>query len=312
MPKLKSMRVVSFSPAATEMLFALGAGDCLLGRSHACDHPREALEIPPLTRLNIDASGSSADVQAAVGRAQARGLPLFTIDSELLRALRPTLILAQNQCSVCGPGPGEIDAAGDGWSGKPPRVLTFAPGRFVDLWTDLRGLADALGLADHGRSAVQPFKARVAAVAVAIAGADHLRRPTVACLDWIDPPMLAGHWMPDLIELAGGRPIAAPAGTPSVWTSLEQVAASGPDVVWAAPCGLNLARADAAWRAAAGLWTRCRRKRALVYAADGSAGFNRPGPSLVDSLEAMAEALHPKLYPEPRRMGTWWRAMGVP
>lgn len=303
-------RIVSFCPAATEMLFALGAGGRLVGRSHACDYPPEAVSVPALTRPRLDPSAAGAAIDAAVKAAAAAGQSLYELDVQGLKAAAPDLLLVQDQCAACAVSPSQAAAAFEGRTGGPPRQLAFAPSRFAEWWSDFARLAEAVGAADEGRAVTARLKARVADVLFTVQSVE--RRPKVAVLDWVDPPMLAGHWVPDLVQLAGGDSVGTPPGRPSAWISWEKLAALDPDVVCVAPCGFGLDRAAEAWRSAEPLWAPLRLravKSGRVIAADGNAGFNRPGPRLVESLEALAEALHPALFKQPRRRGAWWRAV---
>lgn len=304
---MTSHRILSLLPAATEMVHCLGAGARLVGRSHECDFPPEVQALPIVTSTRIDASQSGAQIQASVSQAIAQQQALFQLDAHQIRALQPDLILTQGQCAVCAVSPADLAKVLAEWSGPAPTVISLAPERFADLWSDLRRVGAALGLPDEGRSAISALKTRVVDVISQVARAKE--KPTVACLEWLDPLMGAGNWVPELAELAGGTPVLGLAGVHSGWITHDQLLATNPDVLIGLPCGFDLARSRSALEALLkspriGELKAVRTSR--VYAADGNAYFNRPGPRLVDSLELLAEVLHPTLYAKPQFAGSGW------
>lgn len=306
-PNHPPQRIVSLLPATTEMVFALGAGDRLVARSHECDYPPEATRLPAVTAARLDPSQSSAAIQQAVRTALSNRQPLFRLDADRLRSLQPDLILTQAQCDVCAISPAELDDLVQHLPDPRPSVLALAPQRFADLWTDLRRVAVALGIPDEGRSVISALKSRVVDVIQRVSAASE--RPTMACLEWLDPLMGAGNWIPELVELAGAEPVLAQAGTHSAWIQFEQLAAANPHLLVALPCGFDLERTRqelASWATRFGAVLPAVRE-GRVFAADGNAFFNRPGPRLVDSLEMLAEIAHPALHPEkPVHRGTGW------
>ncbi len=302
-------RIVSLLPAATEMVCALGAGNRLVGRSHECDFPEEVARVPAITSARVDSGQPSAAIEAAVQAQRTVGQSLYQVDAAKLRELRPDLIITQAQCDVCAVSPADVELALADWPGPRPEVLTLAPTRLADLWTDLRRLGMALGLPDEGRAAIAPFKARVVAIIEKVALLP--KHPGVACLEWLDPLMGAGNWIPELVALAGGHPLLGEAGKHSDWITWENLVLQNPTVIVALPCGFDLARTrrELAPLATRPEWPTLRAvKTRRVYIADGNAYFNRPGPRLVDSLELLAELLHPELFPQPRYRGTGWEA----
>ncbi len=300
-------RVVSLLPAATEMVFVLGAGDRLVGRSHECDFPADVTRLPAVTSARVDSTRASGDIHRAVGDAISAGQSLYSIDGEQLRKLRPDLVLTQDQCAVCAVSRPDLDDVLRHLGPPGPEVLSFSPQRFADLWSDLRRLGLALGLPDGGRSAIAPLKSRVVDVIQNVASA--VRKPTVACLEWLSPLMGSGNWIPEMVQMAGGIPVLGAAGKHSEWVSFDALAKADPDVILALPCGFTLERTQ---REVATLltdprWNTLRAVReGRVLAVDGSAYFNRPGPRLVDSLAILAEILHPDLHPGPDREGGDW------
>jgi len=300
-------RIISLLPAATEMVCALGASQQLVACSHECDFPTEVSRVPSVTAPNLNPALPANAINEAVNTALAEQRPLFRLKAETMVRLNPDLILTQGQCAVCAISPAELQSVLTQLPGPPPEVLSLTPAHFVDLWTDLRRVGIALGLPDEGRSVIGALKARVVDVLQQVAAAN--ATPTVACLEWLDPLMGAGNWIPELVELAGATPVLGLVGIHSGWITFEQLAATDPEVIVALPCGFNLTRTRQEFETFLTRpgWSQLRAVReGRVYAVDGSAYFNRPGPRLVDSLELLAELLHPSLYPEPQYQGTGW------
>jgi iron complex transport system substrate-binding protein len=289
------------------MVATLGAADRLVGRSHACDHPWEVRALPPVTRSRIPEGLPSAEISAEVSRATARQESVFELDVERLRDLKPDLILTQDQCNVCAISSADLEVAMRDWTGPRPEIVRLHPTRLVHLWQDLQRLAELLGLPDGGRPFIAPLKARVVAVLEKTAMLQ--RRPSVACLEWLDPLMGAGNWIPELVQLAGGHPVFGEAGKHSEWLTWENLALQDPAVLVLTPCGFDLERTrkEAVRIQSHELWPQLRAvKTGRVHLADASAYFNRPGPRLVESLEALAEMIQPEIFPAARHRGEVW------
>ncbi len=307
---MAAQRILSLLPAATEMVFLLGAGQRLVGRSHECDFPDVALGIPIVSRTCIDPNAGSAQIDTAVKESLSQNKSLYSLDTARIRELKPDLILTQGQCAVCAIDTSELEHLLENWSGARPEVLSLSPARIKDLWTDLRRVAQALGVPDEGRSVITGLKGRMVDVIQRVGSSEH--RPTVACLEWLDPLMGAGNWIPELVELAGGTPVLGNAGVHSGWISWEDLAATDPEILVALPCGFDLQRTlrELEPVQARPEWTRLQAVQShRVFAADGNAYFNRPGPRLIDSLELLAEIIHPPPEPRLRFRGTGWRAV---
>ena len=291
---MASQRVLSLLPAATEMVFALGAGNRLVGRSHECDFPLAARSLPMVTESNIDPNLSSTQIHQAVGSNLSQNRPLFRILEDLILDLKPDLILTQETCAVCAVGTHEIESLLKRFPSSPPQILALSPTRFSHLWTDLRRIGQALGLTDEGRSAITLWKNRVVEVIQRIA--HETNKPTVVCLEWLDPLMGAGNWIPELVELAGGIPKLGSAGKHSEWISIEDLTATNPDVLISLPCGFDLPRTvreTGVLLSTPSFQSLHAVRHGKVFAVDGKAYFNRPGPRLIDSLEILADILHP-------------------
>ncbi|HEX7005865.1 MAG TPA: ABC transporter substrate-binding protein, partial [Alphaproteobacteria bacterium] len=223
------------------------------------------------------------------------GLAIYRVDGDRLRALRPDVIVTQDQCEVCAVSLKDVEAAVCAWTDHDARIVSLSPAALGDVWADVERVAAALGAPERGTALTEALRARVAAIAARAAGAGH--RPRVACIEWIEPLMAAGNWMPELVALARGANLFGAAGCHSPWLRWEDLRASDPDVILVAPCGFDIARSrrDLPVLAALPGWAGLRAvRRGRVFIADGNRYFNRPGPRLVESLEILAEIVHPE------------------
>ncbi len=299
------MRIVSLLPSATEIVCAVGLRDALVGRSHECDFPLGVERLPVLCEPKVPIDGASDEIDRAVRRLVADGLSVYRVDAEALRALAPDVIVTQTQCEVCAVSEADVVAATCDWAGSGVRIVSLAPARLDDVFADIERVGAALGVAARGTAAVASLRARLAALA---ARTRELPRPSIASIEWLDPLMAAGNWVPELVELAGGRNLFGSVGEHSPWLAWEAVRAADPDVIVAMPCGFDLARTRGEMPALERLpgWDALRAVRAgRVAIVDGHQYFNRPGPRLVESAEILAEILHPEVFGLGHR-GTGW------
>lgn len=292
-----SLRIVSLIASATEIVHALGAGACQVARSHECDWPPAVLDLKALTRPKFKVEGeSSIAIDQAVRSLVEQGLAVYEVDSGALQAVEPDVILTQDQCEVCAVSLSDVEDAVCSWIGSAPRLISLRPHSMSDVYTDIRRVAEAIGRKADGDRLVAEMQARIGAIAERVAGQE---RPRLAFIEWIDPPMSGGHWMPELIQAAGGISIFGETGATSPWITWEQVAAADPDVILVGPCGydLTVTAREMGVLADNAIWKGLRAVReGRVYIADGNAYFNRPGPRLVESAEIIAEILHPDLF----------------
>jgi len=305
---MSAPRIVSLLPSATEIVYALGLGECLVGRSHECDFPAEVQRLPVCTESKVDAAAASKAIDQQVKSLLHDALSIYRVDAAQLQALRPDFILTQAQCEVCAISLPEVEQAVAGLVGSKPKIISLSPQRMTDVWSDILTVATALGVAEHGKSVVKQLKQRVVGVIEKAVCIKH--RPSVACIEWIDPLMAAGNWVPELVELAGGLNLFGEAGKHSPWLNWEAVLGHDPEIIVAMPCGFSLARTQQELTALTGRpdWTKLRAARnRRVYLTDGSQFFNRPGPRLVESLEILAEIIQPKLFRFGHE-GRGWRA----
>ena len=306
---MSAPRIVSLLPSATEIVAALGFADALVGRSHECDFPAEVSELPVCTEPRIDPGGSSEEIHRSVGRLLSESLSVYLVDADRLRDLSPTHVVTQVQCEVCAVSLEDVERALAGWSSARPCLVALTPGCREDVFGDVRRVARALGASDRGERLVTGMEERMTRVASA---AGSLERPRVATIEWLSPLMAAGNWMPELVERAGGREILGRAGRHSEWLTWDTLRGADPDVLVVAPCGFSLGRVEREVEVLTALpgWSELAAVRSKrVCLAEANQYFNRPGPRLVETVEILAEMLHPGAFAFGHE-GTAWRLQG--
>jgi iron complex transport system substrate-binding protein len=285
------MRIVSLVPSATEMLFALGLGPDLIAVTHECDYPRAALELPRVTRDVLPSGLTAAQIDAAVKERTLAGESIYELDTEMLHDLRPELIVTQALCAVCAVSYDDVRAVAEEIETR-PRVISLDPHTVGEVLGDARTLAQATDCKDAAVALVGDAAARIDRVRLRVREAR--RRPRVLALEWLDPPFVAGHWTPQLIEYAGGDDVLGLAGEHSEQINWEEAVAARPDIVIVMPCGYD---AEIAHREAEMHRDQLAALGAgKVVAVDAAAYFSRPGPRIVDGLELLASILHPELF----------------
>jgi iron complex transport system substrate-binding protein len=291
------MRIVSLIPSATEIVCALGFEKDLVGRSHECDFPSTVTRLPICTEPKFNPEGTSYEIDQRVKAILQEALSVYRVDGDLLRSLKPDVIVTQSQCEVCAVNMAEVESVVAQWLGEKPRLVSLSPCSLDDVFDDFLRVARALDASARGDELVRETQSRMAAVKDKAAKLSV--RPSVACIEWIDPLMAAGNWMPELVTMAGGKNLFGTAGQHSPWMKFDDLVERDPDVVLLSPCGFTIDRAlqdlpelkaDPRWDALKAVRER------RVYAADGSQFFNRPGPRLADSLEILAELIHPNAF----------------
>jgi iron complex transport system substrate-binding protein len=286
-----SMRIVSLVPHATELLFALGLGPQVVAVTHECDFPREALELPRVTSDVLAPGLSAGEIDAAVRERTLEGEAIYALDRDALAKLAPDLIVTQELCPVCAVSYDEVAALAKQLPSR-PRVIALDPKTLSETLDDVRTLAQATDSRDRGVELIAEAAGRIDRVKLAVRGQSRVR---VAALEWLDPVYVAGHWTPQMIELAGGEDVLGLAGEHSEVFSWEQIAAANPEVVVVMPCGYDAARArEEALEHADELAALGARQ---VVAVNASAYFSRPGPRLIDGLELLGHILHPERLP---------------
>ena len=290
------MRVVSLLPAATEIVAAVGMLDQLVGVSHECDHPAEVQAKPRVTRCAIHGGALASEAADRwVSDTLAANGTLYSMDEALIRQLQPDVVITQRLCDVCAVGYESVTAFAATLPG-PPQVINLDPSSVRDVLRDIETVGAALGVPERAAAVIAGLEARIVAVRVGAAGAP---RPRCVVLEWIAPPYRSGHWTPELVAIAGGTEPLGRLGEDAARVPWEAVAAAAPEVLVLACCGYDLARTavDLPLLPTRPGWQELPAVRAgQVYAVDGSAYLSRPGPRLVDSLEILAEILHPELF----------------
>jgi iron complex transport system substrate-binding protein len=287
------MRIVSLVPSATEMLFALGLGPDLIAVTHECDYPPAALELPKVTRDLLPSGLNAAEIDAAVKQRTLAGDSIYELDASMLHELQPDLIVTQALCSVCAVSYDDVRAIAEEIETK-PRVISLDPQTVGEVLGDARTLAQATDRDEAAAELVRDAASRIDRVRLAVRNA---RRPRVVALEWLDPPFIAGHWTPQLIEYAGGEDVLGFPGEHSGERGWDEIAASQPDIVIVMPCGYGaeIAHREAEMHrdelAALGAGE--------VVAVDAASYFSRPGPRIIDGLELLAHIIHPDLVAEP-------------
>ncbi|MFZ1155575.1 MAG: cobalamin-binding protein [Solirubrobacteraceae bacterium] len=287
------MRIVSLVPHATELLFALELGSEVVAVTHECDYPPEAQAVKRVTRDVLPAGLNAAEIDAAVRERTLRGEAIYELDREALAALSPELIVTQALCPVCAVSYTEVAELAEMLPSR-PRVVSLDPHTLAETLEDVRTLAEATDCSARGAELVSEATARIERIRLAVSGRP---RPLVVALEWLDPVYLAGHWTPELIELAGGHDLLGAPGAPSTTVSWEAIVAARPEIVVVMPCGYDAPRAHAEALAYRGELAALAADQ--VVAVNASAYFSRPGPRLIDGLEMLAHILHPDCVPDP-------------
>lgn len=302
-------RVVSLLPSATEMVAALGYQRFLVGRSHECDFPPDLRELPVCSEPRMEFNGSSVEIDRQVKSAIHDAVSIYRVLESELQRLEPTVVITQTQCDVCAVDRNEVDLAIAAMVGTKPTVVSVQPQSLSDIWNDIALIAKTLGDADAGRILINAAKQRLQSVHDRYQTAKE--RPSIVCIEWLEPLMSGGNWLPELVEFAGGQALLATAGQHSPWMTWDDLIEADPDVIALMPCGFNMERTRSELYALTDepRW-RCLRavQNGRVYLADGNQYFNRRGPRLVESAEILAELLHSP-FKESGYQGTAWQRL---
>ncbi len=299
-------RIVSLIASATEMVCALGCADRLVGISHECDYPPSILHLPRCTSTKFRTDGTSYDIDQRVKAIVQEGLSVYRVDAALLERLQPDVIITQTQCEVCAVSPRDLEEATCGLLASHPAIISLHPDRLADIWADIRRVADGLQVHAQGEALIEQAQRRMQRIAERAAD---LARPTVAYIEWIDPLMTGGNWMPELVAMAGGDNLFGQAGRHSPWLTWEELRQADPDIIVIAPCGFDIARSIQEMPVLTRRpdWGHLRAVQGRkVFIADGNQFFNRPGPRVVESLEILVELFHPEQFQRVHE-GTGWR-----
>jgi iron complex transport system substrate-binding protein len=311
------VRIISLIASATEIVCALGFEQFLVGRSHECDYPSSVTQLPVCTRPRFEVSGSSREIDQRVKALRHRSLlddtlSVYEVFGEEIRRLQPTHIVTQTQCEVCAVSLKDVERAVADLTGSGVSIISLQPNALADIWEDMCRVASGLGATDAGVRLVAGLQRRLEDIE---SRARPLKtRPSLAGIEWADPLMAFGNWTPELVPMAGGRSLFGVAGRHSPPIAFEDLAVEDPDVILIAPCGFSIARAledlpvlelQAGWRRLQAV------RNGRVYVADGNQYFNRPGPRLAETLEILAEILHPETFHFGHENQGWIRTSGT-
>ena len=305
------MRICSLLPSATEIVFALGAGSELVGATHECDYPPGTAAVPKVTRSNIPAGIPSVEIDAAVSRALEASGSLYELDLTLLEELRPDLILTQRLCDVCAVSYDRVQDAAKGLRSHPV-VLNLEPHSLEDILDNIQTVGDAIGRGAEAVLLRERLRSRMDSVRRATEALSS--RPRVFAMEWVNPPYGGGHWMKELVEIAGGRDDLALLHRPSRRIEWSRVLEFDPEVIVLTCCGFDLARTERESQILAtfeNVQDLDAVRKGRIYATDGSAYFSRPGPRIVESVEIMAHLIHPRLFPPPPLKGAFSAVKGA-
>jgi len=287
---------------------ALGLGEFQVGRSHECDYPPEVQSLPVCTEPLFDITGDSREIDARVKSTLAAAVSVYRVYDDVLDHLQPTHIVTQTQCQVCAVSLMDVERALSARIGTRPKVVAMEPNSLADIREDILRLARACDVEERGKRLVDSIDARLQAIAAKARSAG--RRPRVAAIEWQEPLMAAGNWVPELLEMLGAENLFGRPREHSPWMRWEKLVSSGPDVIICMPCGYDLerTRAEMHWLTSRQEWNDLRAVRQnQVYLADGNQYLNRPGPRIVESMQILAEILYPEVF-QPTLEGAGWDA----
>jgi iron complex transport system substrate-binding protein len=301
------LRIVSLLPSATEIVAALGLSSAIVGRSHECDFPREIQDRPICTEAQLNSEKPSAQIDADVRNLVQSALSIYKIKTDVLEELKPTHIVTQDQCDVCAVNFEDVEKAVAQLTHSNPKVISLEPNVLSDVWADIERVAATLGV--ESQPVLTQLQSRIEACRQKTQGLSENDRPTVVAIEWTDPLMASGNWIPELVELAGGKSVFGVVGQHSPYIEWDALAKANPEIIIIMPCGFDLERTrqETIPLEQHPQWSSLQAVRTgKVFITDGNAYFNRPGPRLVDSLEILAEILHPDKFDFGYR-GTGWK-----
>ena len=301
-----NLRIVSLLPSATEIIDCLGLTEVLVGRSHECDYPPSVKDLPVCTEARLDSDKKSGEIDADVQTLMQEALSIYKIKIEVLEQLQPTHIVTQDQCDVCAVNLSEVEKAIAQLINSHPQVISLHPNLLNDVWQDIERVAQTLGV--EAQPVLNKLQSRIDALSEKVKDLPDESLPTVIALEWTQPLMGAGNWIPELIEIAGGKPLLSVKDKHSPYLFWESLIDVDPEIIAIVPCGFDLERTEQesqvltqhpGWKGIRAV------KNNKVFIIDGNAYFNRPGPRLVDSAEILAEIFHPELFNYGYREKSW-------
>ena len=290
-------KIVSLLPAATEIVCALGLEENLVGRSHECDYPPSVKRLPVCSEANFPDNLSSAAIDVKVKEILADALSIYAVNREMIKRLAPDLVITQAQCEACAVSLKDVEEALENYLDKQARIISLQPNNLDDIFNDIKTIASALNVTEAGSALVETLIERVEIIRHKLKFSES--KPTVACIEWLKPLMVSGNWVPGLASIAGGVSILAEDGKHSPYVEWDDIRLQDPEILILMPCGFPIERTlrevDILLQLP-GFGQLKAVKNNRVYIADGNWYFNRPGPRIVDSIEILAEIIHPKQF----------------
>ena len=289
-------RIISLIPSATEIVCALGFENRMVGRSHECDFPVGVKTLPVCTEPKIDSEVSSAEIDHRIKEILEKALSIYKVHVDKLKELKPNLIVTQSQCEVCAVSLKDVEKAINQFIGSKPKIVSLEPNSLADIYDDILRVASALDVTNAGNRFVENMKENVKKIEEK---SRNLVKPKIGCIEWIEPLMAAGNWVPELVDKAGGKNLFGVAGEHSPWMKLKDLVEMDPDIIVVMPCGFDIERIKKELHVLTKKeeWSKLRAvKNNKVYVVDGNQYFNRPGPRILDSLEILAEIFHPEAF----------------
>ena len=290
-------KIISLLPAATEILVALGLGENLVGRSHECDFPESIQQLPACTSSKLNPESSSLDIDNEVKDLLSDGLSIYNINKELIRELAPDVIITQDQCAVCAVSLKEVEAAVGDFMDRNVEIISLKPATLDDILADIQSVASVFGVQGRAELLVDEMRERINIIRHKLKFLEN--RPKVACIEWIQPLMVAGNWIPELVGIAGGKAVLAENGKHSPFVDFKQIVQEDPEIILVMPCGYSIRQTLTEINLLLELegWSELNAvKNNRIYIADGNQYFNRSGPRIVDSIEILAEIINPKQF----------------
>lgn len=290
------MRILSLISSSTEIIYSLGLGSKIIGRSHECDYPPDIRKLPFCTEPRFDINGNSLQIDNNIKSLLQDALSIFLIDEKKLNELKPDIIITQSQCEVCAVSLNDLEKAVENIIGKSPKIVSTEPHSLDDVWKDILKIGIALNVEKKAHSLIQKLKLRIQKLKSLTRG---LSTPSVVCIEWIEPLMAAGNWVPELVKLANGINLIGSRGEHSPWIDIKKVVDQNPDKIIIMPCGYNIEKTESEMSSLTKVkeWNSLRAvQNNQVYITDGNQYFNRPGPRLIDSLEILVEIIHNQKY----------------
>lgn len=313
---MPNLRIIGLIASATELIHALGLGDFQVGRSHECDFPETVKSLPVCTHVNFDVDATSSQIDERVKTILSKALSVYQVKPEMLEALAPTHILTQVQCQVCAVSRADVEEAACRLIGSKPEIISLCPNSLEDFFQDIRLVGEKLGAKDAAIRLEAQIKERFTKVTATIEEAKitdpHFQKRSVAIIEWIEPLMAAGNWLPELVAMAGAENLLGEAGAHSYHMNLDLLTAKDPDVIIVSPCGFDITRTMEEMPLLL-QQEQFRQLRAVrkgrLYVADGNEYFNRPGPRLAESLEMLGQMIYPEYFRKPNwqnQLNSYW------